>query len=96
MSLTVAGDQTPSIPLSDVVGKTGGVLPAQNDGTGANCGFVRGMTVTVIDVGAAQFPAVGAKLYVRVPTVDTSRVAGDQVPCIPSSDVVGSGGIEVV
>ena len=45
--LTVAGDQVPVMPLVEVVGSTGAVVPEQMGAIAANAGVTFGVTVTV-------------------------------------------------
>ena len=82
----IAGDQVPSIPLSEVVGSVK-VVPLQTGPTCVNVGVTFGLTVTVIVAVLAHAPAVGVNVYVVVVVV---LMAGDQVPSIPLSEVVGS------
>jgi hypothetical protein len=91
--LTVAGDHVPVIPFVDVVGKTGGTEPLQTAGIAENVGTILLLTVTVIVVVVAHWPAPGVKVY--VPLVVLLTVAGDHVPVIPFVDVSGkTGGTE--
>ena len=60
--LTVAGDQVPLIPLFEVSGKTGAVVPAQNAGTVLKVGATLGVTVTVVCAVVAHAPAAGLKV----------------------------------
>ena len=46
--LTIAGDQVPVTPLSEVVGNTGAVTPAQMSAIGSNSGVMLGLTITVM------------------------------------------------
>ena len=52
--LTIAGDQVPVIPLSDVVGNTVAAVPEQIGAMAAKLGVMFGVTVTSIDVGVAH------------------------------------------
>jgi hypothetical protein len=72
-----AGDQTPVIPLVDVVGNGAKVAPAQIAGTAIKLGVITGLTVISIVATVAQSPAVGVKVYVVVAVL---LIAGDQVP----------------
>ena len=58
---TTAGFQVPSIPLTDVVGSAGTVLPAQivNAVPKVNAGIVLGVTFSVNDVVVPHWPAAG-------------------------------------
>ena len=60
--LTVDGLQLPVIPLVDVVGKTGAVVPLQNAGIALNVGATIGFTVTFNVAVVAQSPAVGVNV----------------------------------
>ncbi len=61
---TVEGLQVPVIPLVDVVGKAGAVVPAQIDWLvpKLNTGVMIGLTVTVNVAVVAHCPAVGVKV----------------------------------
>ena len=54
-----------------------------------------GSIVMSIVAVVAQIPTSGVNVYVLVPAVVVLIVAGDQVPVIPLSDVVGSVGADV-
>ena len=90
--LTTAGDQVPVIPLSDVDGNTGAAVPEQIGAITAKVGVKVGVIVTSIVV-VAHWPASGVNVYVPLMVLFTT--AGDQVPVIPLSDIVGSTGAEV-
>ena len=62
--LSIAGDQVPLMPLSDVLGKAGTVSPAQmvSEVPKLNDGVMVGFTVTVKLVGDAQRPAAGVNV----------------------------------
>ncbi len=83
-----AGDHVPVIPLFEVVGKAAKVAPAQIVATCVNVGTMFGFTSMVIVVVVAHNPAVGVKVYKVVAALFS---AGDQVPLMPLSDVVGKG-----
>ena len=59
---TVAGDHVPLIPLLDVDGSTGAVVPLQKAGIAVNVGVVLLVTVTVIVVRVAHCPAFGVNV----------------------------------
>lgn len=85
--LLIGGDQTPKIPLTEVVGKVT-VEFSQIETTGLN----EGMTGCPIEIKSvretAHCPGFGVKVY----TVEAVLlIAGDQVPVIPLVDVVASG-----
>jgi hypothetical protein len=88
--LTTAGAHVPVITFSDVNGNTGATAPEQIGATAAKVGVTLGVTVTVIVVVAAHWPAVGVKVY--VPLVVLLTTAGDQVPVMPLVDVIGNTG----
>ena len=88
--LTTTGDQVPVMPLVDVNGNTGATAPEQIGATAAKVGVKLGVTVTVIVVVAAHWPASGVKVYVPLAVLLTT--AGDQVPVIPFVDVNGNTG----
>jgi hypothetical protein len=73
------------MPSLDGVGKLK-TAPAQIVDTCVKVGVTFGVTVTLIVVVTAHCPADGVNVYVVVAVVFT---AGDQVPVIPSIDVVG-------
>ena len=60
--LTVAGDQVPVIPLSDVTGNGGAVEPEQIGAMTAKVGVTFGVTVISIVVDVAHWPASGVKV----------------------------------
>jgi hypothetical protein len=60
--LTIAGLQFPIIPLVEVVGKIGDVLPPQNGIIGVNIGVVNEFMVMVFVMPVAHCPGVGVKL----------------------------------
>jgi hypothetical protein len=62
---TTEGLQVPFIPLDDVFGSTGTLLPAQieSDVPKPNTGVTIGLTVTVNVVDTAHCPAEGVKVY---------------------------------
>ena len=60
--LTVAGLHVPLIPLLEVVGKTGAVLPEQIAAIASNVGVMIGLTVIVIVVVEAHCPALGVNV----------------------------------
>jgi hypothetical protein len=88
--LTVAGVQVPVIPLVEVVGKIGAVVPLHIGAIAAKVGVVTAFTVTFKVVVLAQSPTVGVKVYVPLAVLLT--VAGLQVPVIPLVEVVGKTG----
>lgn len=86
--LLSAGDQTPVMPLVDVVGSGDKIAPEQIDVTPENVGIVLLLTVTVRVVVEAHCPAFGVKVYVVVTVLFN---AGNHIPVIPFVEVVGSG-----
>lgn len=60
--LTTAGFQVPVIPLLDVSGKTGLVVPKHNGAMGVKLGVRIGLTVTFNVVFVAHCPASGVKV----------------------------------
>lgn len=89
---TAAGLHVPVIPLDDVVGNVGTVLPAHIVMLvpNAKVGVMFGLTVTVNVVGEAHSPALGVKVY--TPEFWLSTTEGLQVPLIPFDDVLGNVG----
>ena len=85
--LLSAGDQVPVIPSLEVTGNGFNVPPEQIGATGLNVGRMFGLTTIVNVLVVAHCPAVGVKVYVVVAVLLS---AGDQVPVMPSLDVVGS------
>ena len=81
-----AGDQIPVMPFSDVVGKAAKDAPEQIAATGPNVGVMFGLTVMVNVAVVAHCPAAGVKVYMVVAVLFS---AGDQVPVMAFSDVVG-------
>ncbi|WP_216746088.1 hypothetical protein [Paucihalobacter ruber] len=88
VELSNAGDHVPVIPFSEVVGKTDIVSPWHMAGLCVKVGVVAGLTVIVIVWVRAHWPVSGVKVYSVV--VELSN-AGDHVPVIPFSEVVGNG-----
>jgi hypothetical protein len=78
------------MPLVDVVGSVGAVVPEHIAATGLNVGVMVGLTVTVKVAVVAHWPAVGVNVY--VPVLVLLTVAGLQVPLIPLVEVVGNTG----
>ena len=62
MLLIVAGLHIPVIPLVDVPGNVGAVVPAQKAGIAAKVGVTLGVTVTSSVVEVAHCPAPGVKV----------------------------------
>jgi len=60
--LTVDGLHVPVMPLLDVVGNVGAVVPLQILEGNVNVGLMLGFTVTLIVTGVAQSPAVGVNV----------------------------------
>jgi hypothetical protein len=88
--LMIAGFQVPVIPLVDVNGKTGGVLPLQIGPMAVKTGVAFGVTVMVMVSFFAHWPADGVNTY--DPVVVLFTVAGSHVPVIPLVDVSGKTG----
>ena len=59
---TVGGFQVPEIPLVEVVGKTGMVVPSQKGGIGLKVGVILGVTFTFKVVLTAHCPGLGVKV----------------------------------
>ena len=80
----------PVIPLSDELGNTGTVPPAQivSAVPKLNVGVIFGSTVTVNVVVVAHNPAVVVNVYVAEFWLLTDK--GLHVPVIPFADVVGN------
>ena len=57
--LSIAGDQLPVMPLFDVDGKSGTVVPVQYGPAGVKDGNILGLIVMVRDAVVAHCPAVG-------------------------------------
>ena len=60
--LTTAGVQVPVIPFDDINESTGAIEPEQIGATAAKVGVTFGVTVTVIVVVVAHWPASGVKV----------------------------------
>ena len=75
------------MPSLDVRGSGFKVPPEQIGATTLNVGRMFGLTVMVKVVVVAHSPAVGVKVYVVVAVLLS---AGDQVPVMPSLEVVGN------
>jgi len=78
------------IPFVDVAGSVGAADPEQIGAMALNVGVILFVTVTVIVVVVAHWPALGVNVYVPVDVLET--VAGFQVPVIPFVDVAASAG----
>ena len=59
--LIVAGDQVPAMPLFEVLGKVGAVVPLQKAGIGVKVGVTDGLTVVITTAADAHCPALGVK-----------------------------------
>ena len=86
---TLAGDQLPVIPLSEVVVKVIGLSFSHNGPGLVKVGSVAGVTTMVIMKLFAHWPASGVKVAVTSLPPDGSILAGDQLPVIPLLEVVG-------
>lgn len=88
--LSKAGNQLPSMPFREMVGKGAKVAPEQIVGIGSNVGVITVATSTsmVNVVIVPHWPAFGVKVYVVVCILFK---AGDQLPSIPFCEVVGKG-----
>ena len=86
--LSIAGLQVPEIPLVEVVGRALTVAPYVTGGTALNVGTVNGLTIIFKIVSTAFCPVSGVKVYVVVCVLSK---AGDQLPVIPLTEVVGRG-----
>ena len=60
--LTTEGDQVPLMPLFEVAGKTGVVLPLQIVTSAVKSGVILGLTVCVRVAVVAHCPALGVKV----------------------------------
>jgi ABC-type uncharacterized transport system permease subunit len=60
--LLIAGDQVPEIPLVELVGSGGIVVPKQNGPTCVNVGIIFGVIVIIIVWVVAQRTVVGVKV----------------------------------
>ena len=94
MLLIVAGLHVPLIPLVELAGKVGAVVPLQKAGIAAKVGVVGVVTVVVKVAVVAHCPAVGVKVY--VPPVVLLIVAGLHVPVIAGVLVELAGNIGAV
>lgn len=82
-----AGDHVPAIPFKEEVGKVVNCSPEQIGATGLNVGATIGFTVIINVAFEAHCPATGVNVYVVVCELSN---AGDHVPVIPFTDVVGN------
>ncbi len=80
------GNHVPVIPFNEVVGNGLNACPEHIGATGLKVGVTFGLTVIVNIVVVAHCPAVGVNVYVVVAVLFN---AGDHVPVIPFSEVVG-------
>ena len=83
----------PVIPLVELAGSVGAVVPLQKAGIAAKVGVVGVVTVVVKVAVVAHCPAVGVKVY--VPLVVLLTVAGLHVPFIPLGELAGNIGAGV-
>ena len=60
--LTTAGFHVPVMPLVEVVGSTGAVVPEQKSGIAAKVGVIGSVISTVIVVGTPQVAPVGVNV----------------------------------
>ena len=90
--LMTAGLHVPVIPLIEVAGNTGTLLPAQimREVPRLNVGVTFGVTVTAKVVGVAHCPAVGVNVY--VPEAWLFTTAGLHVPVTLLVAVAGNAG----
>ena len=90
--LTVAGDQVPVMPFTEVAGSVGTPPPEQMDNVvpNVNVGVTFGFTVTLKVALSAHCPASGVNVY--VPDAVLLTAAGDHVPVMPLVDVAGKAG----
>jgi hypothetical protein len=88
--LFISGVQEPDIPLLDVEGKEGMVALELNGPTALNIGVTSGLMTIVNEAVVAHWPGLGVNVYVVVIVL---LMAGDHVPVIPFSEVVGSAGM---
>jgi hypothetical protein len=88
--LMVAGDQVPVIPLLELVGRRPGVAFKQYGPNCVNVGVILGVTVTVIVVITAHWPALGVNVYTDGPITVVFMLAGNQVPMMPFKEFNGS------
>ena len=85
----VGGDQTPTIPLGEVLFNMGATDPEHSNKVGAKSGAtIEFVTVTDVVKLFAHCPISGVKVQV---VVSKLLGAGDQIPVIPFKDVVGNG-----
>jgi hypothetical protein len=92
-----AGDHDPVIPFKDVIGKGERVSPEQIADTELKEGVTFGLTIIVIVVVPAHWPAAGVKVYVVLPVLAVFIAAGLQVPVIAGMlvELAGrAGGVE--
>jgi hypothetical protein len=82
------------MPLADVAGNTGAVLPEHSvsEFPKANVGVSIGSTVTVNVAGTKHFPGTATGVNVYTPDAWLLATAALHVPSKPSSEVVGSVG----
>ena len=86
--MSIAGDQVPVIPLSDVRGNGSKTPPLQIAATWVKVGVIGFTVIVIVWLTAQVCDASGVKVYVSVAVLS---IAGDQVPVIPLSDVRDNG-----
>ena len=92
LALLKAGDQVPFIFSIDVEGSGFSKAPLQMGSIGLKLGVTIELISMVIVVVAAHCPADGVNVYNVVAVL---LKAGDQLPVMPSVEVVGKGLIEL-
>jgi len=85
--LMVDGCQVPRMPLLDISGRSGGVLPWHSGPIWSNVGVMLFVISTVIVTGEAHCPSSGVNVYCRLPVDEVFMVDGSQVPRTPLLDI---------
>src|SRR5215218_2836610 len=88
----LAGLHEPVIPLEELLGRAGAVLPWQRGPTALKVGVTRGSIVIERVAVVAHCPAVGVNVYTVVPAVAVLMLAGLHEPVIPLEDDAGRAG----
>ena len=91
--LVIGGSHVPVIPLSEVSGKTGGVLYWQSGPIVSNTGMIPVTMVIDMIVSTPHWAgSSGLKVKEKVPVLLVLIVSGTQVPVIPSREAPGKAG----
>ena len=89
--MIAAGDQVPLIPFVEVAGRAGAAEPRQRGPIWTNDGVTEVVTVMLILVVVAHWPAAGVNVYVLVPVCVVLITDGLHVPDIGGVSIENEG-----